>query len=34
MMSYDFDRSLIYDAGNVVAAWAVAALLFVVLFLV
>ena len=33
MMSYYFDRSTIYGAGNVVAAWAVAALLFAVLFL-
>ena len=31
MMSYHFDRSPIYGAGNVVTAWAVAALLFAVL---
>ena len=31
MMSYSFDRSPIYGAGNVAASWAVAALLFVVL---
>jgi hypothetical protein len=33
MMSYYFDRSPIYAAGNVAAAWAVAALLFLMLFL-
>ena len=31
MISYHFDRSPLYGAGNVVAAWAVAALLFAVI---
>ena len=31
MMSYHFDRSPIYSAGNVAASWAVAILLFAVL---
>ena len=31
MMSYHFDRSLIYSAGNVAAAWVVVFLLFGVL---
>ena len=31
MISYHFDRSPIYAAGNVAAAWAVAALLFAML---
>ena len=31
MMSYSFDRSPIYSAGNVAGAWAVAGLLFAVL---
>ena len=31
MMSYSFDRSPIYSAGNVAGAWAVAALLFALL---
>jgi hypothetical protein len=31
MISYHFDRSPIYAAGNVAATWAVAALLFAVL---
>ena len=33
MMSYYFDHAPIYGTGNVAAAWAVAALLFAVLFL-
>ena len=31
MMSYQFDRSPIYGAGNVAASWAVAILLFILL---
>ena len=31
MMSYHFDRSPIYGAGNVAAGWTVTALLFAVL---
>ena len=33
MMSYYFDHSPIYGAGNVAAAWAVAALFFAALYL-
>jgi hypothetical protein len=33
MMSYHFDHAPIYGAGNVVAGWVVAALLFALLFL-
>jgi hypothetical protein len=33
MMSYYFDQSPVYGAGNVAAAWAVAALLFATLLL-
>ncbi len=32
MMSYYFDRAPIYGAGNVLATWAIAALLFAALF--
>ena len=31
MMTYSFDQSPIYGAGNVAGAWAVAVMLFVVL---
>jgi hypothetical protein len=31
MMSYTFDRSPIYAAGNIAAAWAVAVLIFTLL---
>jgi hypothetical protein len=33
MMSYSFDRSPIYAAGNIAAAWAVAVLIFALLVL-
>ena len=32
MMAYYFDRSPVYSAGNVASSWAIAALLFALLF--